>query len=38
MNINPTPAKAVVLDLMTLQPSVYDFMKPASTPDQITDY
>ncbi|MDR2855039.1 MAG: DNA-directed DNA polymerase II small subunit [Methanomicrobiales archaeon] len=37
MNINPTPAKAVVLDLMTLQPSVYDFMKSEPTPEQIAD-
>lgn len=26
MNIQPTPAKAIVLDLQTLQPEVYDFL------------
>jgi DNA polymerase II small subunit len=25
MNINPTPARAVVLDLQTLAPTIYDF-------------
>jgi DNA polymerase II small subunit len=35
MNINPTPAKAVVVDLMTLQPAVYDFMSTEPTPEPI---
>ena len=28
MNINPTPARAVVLDLQTLEPRVFDFSSP----------
>jgi len=35
MNINPTPAKAVVLDLMTLKPVICDFMSTEPTPEPI---
>jgi len=35
MNINPTPAKAVIVDLMTLQPAIYDFMSTEPTPEPI---
>lgn len=32
MNIQPTPAVAIALDLMTLQPKVYDFMNDSPEP------
>lgn len=32
MNIQPTPAVAIALDLMTLQPTVYDFLNDSPEP------
>jgi hypothetical protein len=34
MNVNPTPAQAVVVDLQTLVPETFSFLEACSTDDK----